>query len=140
MIKRGHLLFLEDILLAMDKIEKYINNMSQEVCATPPQEVTTPALCATPPQEGNILHVQGVIKKNNDGSLNLIMTLRRKFADVFWFTLFHEIGHIINGDIEDRLIDYEDIKNELEDRADEFGTSQNTQFGHPCLITGKRSV
>ena len=127
MIKRGHLLFLEDILLAMDKIEKYINNMSQEVCATPPQE-------------GNILHVQGVIKKNNDGSLNLIMTLRRKFADVFWFTLFHEIGHIINGDIEDRLIDYEDIKNELEDRADEFGTSQNTQFGHPCLITGKRSV
>ncbi|MBS4007860.1 MAG: hypothetical protein KGZ45_05480 [Clostridium sp.] len=139
--------------MAMDKIEKYINNMSQEVCATPPQEVTTPALCATPPQEvttpalcatppqeGNILHVQGVIKKNNDGSLNLIMTLRRKFADVFWFTLFHEIGHIINGDIEDRLIDYEDIKNELEDRADEFGTSQNTQFGHPCLITGKRSV
>ena len=30
MIKRGHLLFLEDILLAMDKIEKYINNMSQQ--------------------------------------------------------------------------------------------------------------
>ena len=30
MTKRGHLLFLEDILLAMDKIEKYINNMSQQ--------------------------------------------------------------------------------------------------------------
>jgi HTH-type transcriptional regulator/antitoxin HigA len=67
--------------------------------------------------------VQGVIKKNNDGSLNLIMTLRRKFADVFWFTLFHEIGHILNGDIEDRLIDYEDTKNEIEDRADEFAAN-----------------
>jgi len=67
--------------------------------------------------------VQGVIKKNRDGNLNLIMTLRRKFADVFWFTLFHEIGHIINGDIEDRLIDYEDTKNEMEDRADEFATN-----------------
>jgi HTH-type transcriptional regulator/antitoxin HigA len=67
--------------------------------------------------------VQGVIKKNSDGSLNLIMTLRRKFADVFWFTLFHEIGHILNEDIEDRLIDYEDIKNEAEDRADEFAAN-----------------
>ena len=28
------------------------------------------------------------------------MTTRRKFADEFWFTLFHEIGHILNGDFE----------------------------------------
>ncbi len=67
--------------------------------------------------------VQGVIKKNHDGTLNLIMTLRRKFADVFWFTLFHEIGHIINGDIENRLIDYEDAKSEIEERADEFAAN-----------------
>ncbi|MDW7682105.1 MAG: HigA family addiction module antitoxin, partial [bacterium] len=67
--------------------------------------------------------VQGVIKKNRDGTLNLIMTLRRKFADVYWFTLFHEIGHILNGDIEDRLIDYEDTRNEIEDRANEFAAN-----------------
>jgi uncharacterized protein with HEPN domain len=30
MTRRGYLLFLEDILLAMDKIEKYTNNISQE--------------------------------------------------------------------------------------------------------------
>lgn len=30
MTRRGYLLFLEDILLSMDKIEKYTNNMSQE--------------------------------------------------------------------------------------------------------------
>lgn len=67
--------------------------------------------------------VQGVITKNYDGKLNLVMTLRLKFADVFWFTLFHEIGHIINGDMGDRLIDFEGTKNDVEDRADEFASS-----------------
>lgn len=67
--------------------------------------------------------VQGVIRKNNDGTLNLIMTVRRKFADVFWFTLFHEIGHILNGDIGERLIDYEFTKSVIEDRADEFAAN-----------------
>ncbi|MDD4528232.1 MAG: HigA family addiction module antitoxin [Candidatus Margulisbacteria bacterium] len=67
--------------------------------------------------------VQGVIKKNNDETISLIMTVRRKFADVFWFTLFHEIGHILNGDIEEKLIDYEFVKNEVEYRADEFAAN-----------------
>ncbi len=67
--------------------------------------------------------VQGVIKKNNDGTLSLIMTFRRKFADVFWFTFFHEIGHVINGDVKDKLIDYDFIKSEAEDRADEFAAN-----------------
>lgn len=67
--------------------------------------------------------VQGVIKKNDDGTLNLLMTTRRKFADIFWFTLFHEIGHIVNGDIEDKLIDYDFAKGESEDRADQFAAN-----------------
>ncbi len=67
--------------------------------------------------------VQGVIKKNDDGTLNLLMTTRRKFADIFWFTFFHEIGHIINGDIEDKLVDYDFAKGEVEDRADKFAAN-----------------
>ncbi len=67
--------------------------------------------------------VQGVIKKNDDGTLNLIMTIRQKYADIFWFTFFHEIGHIINGDFEDKLIDYEFAKGEKEDRANEFAAN-----------------
>ena len=40
----------------------------------------------------------------------MMMTIRYKWADIFWFTLFHEIGHILNlnrrlvileGDIDD---------------------------------------
>lgn len=67
--------------------------------------------------------VQGVIKRNDDKTLNLIMTLRRKYADVFWFTFFHEIGHILKGDIKDRLIDYEDINNEEEIKANDFAAN-----------------
>lgn len=67
--------------------------------------------------------VQGVIKKNDDGTLNLLMTTRQKFADIFWFTFFHEIGHIVNGDIEDRLIDYDFAKGKAEDRADKFAAN-----------------
>ena len=40
---------------------------------------------------------------------------RRHFADTFWFTLFHEIGHIMNGDYG---ITFKDNKNESEDEAD----------------------
>lgn len=39
------------------------------------------------------------------------------------FTLFHEIGHILNGNVGDRLIDYESTKNEVEERADEFAAN-----------------
>ncbi len=67
--------------------------------------------------------VQGVIKKNHDGTLSLIMTLRRRYADVFWFTFFHEVGHILNGDIGDRLIDYADVKSTMEDKTDEFAAN-----------------
>lgn len=67
--------------------------------------------------------VQGVIQKNDDGTLSLVMTVRRKFADIFWFTFFHEIGHIVNGDVEDKLIDYESGRGEAENRADEFAAN-----------------
>lgn len=43
--------------------------------------------------------VQGYITKSEDGTFNIFMTLRQKFADIFWFSLFHEIGHIVNGDL-----------------------------------------
>ncbi len=73
--------------------------------------------------------VQGVIKRNNDGSMSLIMTNRHKFADIFWFILFHEIGHIINDDIVDQLIDYESMDNEAEERANEFASNTLIESG-----------
>lgn len=41
--------------------------------------------------------INGATKKI-DGKIMLMVNDRRHFADTFWFTLFHEIGHIMNGD------------------------------------------
>lgn len=68
--------------------------------------------------------VQGYIKKNTDGTLALSMTIRGSFADIFWFTLFHEIGHIIHKDFGAKsFIDYNSNSDEAETLADEFARS-----------------
>ncbi len=43
--------------------------------------------------------VQGYISQKSDGIYQMVLTIRGAFADIFWFSLFHEIGHIVNGDI-----------------------------------------
>lgn len=60
--------------------------------------------------------IQGFIK-NKDDKIILCMTLRQSYADIFWFTLFHEMGHILNNDIK---IDYYIENTEAEDTADNF--------------------
>lgn len=62
--------------------------------------------------------VQGFIKETENGRLILCMTLRYKYADVFWFTLFHEIAHILNGDTKNLFIDFDSISNKVENKAD----------------------
>lgn len=64
--------------------------------------------------------VQGFIKKTDDEKLILCMTIRQNRADIFWFTLFHEIGHIINDDIKQRFIDFSSIQSDIEAKADAF--------------------
>lgn len=67
--------------------------------------------------------VQGFIKKIRN-NIMLTMTIRGSFADIFWFTLFHEIGHLINGDFNNnQLIDYESINSEKEIAADQFASN-----------------
>ena len=66
--------------------------------------------------------VQGFIKKIKNNVM-LTMTIRGAFSDIFWFTLFHEIGHLINGDFDNQLIDYESIRSEKEIAVDEFASN-----------------
>ena len=63
--------------------------------------------------------VQGFIKKKENRMI-LCMTIRQSYADIFCFTLFHEIGHILNSDIEYNKIDYYVENEERENDADEF--------------------
>ncbi len=64
--------------------------------------------------------VQGFIKQVADKNIILCLTLRRQRADIFWFTLFHEIAHIINGDYKIKFVDFDSIDNELEIKADRW--------------------
>lgn len=58
----------------------------------------------------------GATKKIGD-NIMLMVNDRRLNADSFWFTLFHEIGHIINGDYG---ISFEKEDGEREEAANKF--------------------
>lgn len=64
--------------------------------------------------------VQGFISRMENGKMMLCMTLRQSFADRFWFTLFHEIAHILSGDVKKKFVDFSSVNNDLERHADEF--------------------
>lgn len=69
--------------------------------------------------------VQGYIAKDNDGAYQMSLTTRGASADIFWFTLFHELGHIVNGDLAktSRYIDASDAENIARERkADSFAS------------------
>lgn len=66
--------------------------------------------------------IQGFIKKINNNVL-LTMTIRGSFADIFWFSLFHEIGHLINKDFDTQLIDYIASDSNKELAADLFASN-----------------
>lgn len=61
--------------------------------------------------------INGAVKKINN-QVMLMINDKNKNADIFWFSLFHELGHIINEDFEISL-DY-NMKGEFEERADSF--------------------
>ena len=60
--------------------------------------------------------INGATKKIGD-NIMLMVNDRRLYSDSFWFTLFHEIGHIINGDYG---ISFEKESGEQEHAADLF--------------------
>ena len=64
--------------------------------------------------------VQGFIKETVDHRLILCLTIRGKRADRFWFTLFHEIAHVLNGDYSSRFVDFDSVQSEKEAKADAF--------------------
>ena len=60
--------------------------------------------------------INGATKKVGSRLL-LLVNDRRHYADTFWFTLFHEIGHIQHGDYG---ITFADNNDDVEDEADKY--------------------
>jgi len=71
------------------------------------------ALVFLPHISGSFLHGATFI---DGGHVVLGLSVRGKYADKFWFSLFHELGHIICGHIFDNTDDSE----ENEEEADRF--------------------
>ncbi|MGN0581194.1 MAG: HigA family addiction module antitoxin [Oscillospiraceae bacterium] len=69
--------------------------------------------------------VQGFLYKRSDNRIKICMTIRKSFADIFWFSLFHEIGHLVNGDLS-RTSQFIDLGNEpeKEESADRFASER----------------
>lgn len=66
--------------------------------------------------------VYGATKWFNKEKVIVGMTVRGKNADVFWFSLFHELGHVLQRRITKTIIDFEssDSYDEYEKEADLF--------------------
>lgn len=75
--------------------------------------------------------VNGAVKWLENDKVLLALNDRRKYADIFWFSLFHELGHVLQKRIKTLIVsDYYHQKEQLDEKnrrleleADEF--SQN---------------
>ena len=51
------------------------------------------------------------------------MSLRYKYADIFWFIFFHEIGHTLLHGKKETYIEFDlDERKEIEDESDDFAS------------------
>lgn len=64
-------------------------------------------------------NLNGAVKRFKNGSVLLLITDRNKRADIFWFSLLHELGHIYYSDFNYELKTKEEYF-EREERADIF--------------------
>ena len=66
-------------------------------------------------------YAQGAVKWLSPKLVMVQMSLRYKFANIFWFSFFHEIGHILLHGKKETYIEFDlEDREEIEDEADEF--------------------
>ena len=66
--------------------------------------------------------IHGLTVQTKDNKVMIAMTIRNKYVDTFWFSLFHEIAHVINKDF---LVNQDDVKisQKIEQKADIFASN-----------------
>ena len=72
--------------------------------------------------------VNGAVKWLNEDRVVLAMNNRRLDADIFWFSLFHEIKHVLQKKTKTTFISYTEnemieVNKKLEDDADKFASN-----------------
>jgi HTH-type transcriptional regulator/antitoxin HigA len=69
--------------------------------------------------------IHGVVKWNGPNQVLLAMNDRRKYLDTFWFSLFHEIQHVMQQKIKKVIFDGDNkglisVDRNMEEEADQF--------------------
>ncbi|OIO07189.1 addiction module antidote protein, HigA family [Candidatus Falkowbacteria bacterium CG_4_10_14_0_2_um_filter_41_15] len=69
--------------------------------------------------------INGVTRWISPKKALIQMSIRGKYADIFWFSLFHEIGHLLLHRKKDIYVDFveDDYNKEQETQADEFASN-----------------
>ena len=80
-------------------------------------------------------NINGATKKVGD-KIMLMVNDRRLYSDSFWFTLFHEIGHIINGDFG---ISFDKEKGAQEIAADQYAENRLSPSGDYQKFVAKKN-
>lgn len=83
-------------------------------------------------------HVTGATFWISKRKAVVVMSLRGAWADIFWFSLFHELGHIILHSHKDIFIEEDEIdyhRNLKEKEADEF--AQDVLIPSKCFVDFK---
>ncbi|MFW6271073.1 MAG: HigA family addiction module antitoxin [Bacillota bacterium] len=66
-------------------------------------------------------YAQGSVKWLAPNKVMLQMSLRYKYADIFWFSFFHEIGHIMLHSKKETYIEFDlEDREDIEEEADKF--------------------
>lgn len=69
-------------------------------------------------------YAHGAVSWLSKDKVLMQLSLRYKYSDIFWFSFFHELGHILLHGKRDEFIEYENRdKNKKEDEADEFAAN-----------------
>ena len=70
-----------------------------------------------------------------------MLTIRGTYADIFWFSLFHELGHIVNGDIgkTNKFVD-DGTDEEKVAAADLFARDKIIDKEATCRITKSNAI
>ncbi len=68
-------------------------------------------------------HVSGATRWLNKDKALIQLSLRHKTDDHLWFTFFHEAGHILKHGKKALFLENDEIKNEMEQEADEFSSN-----------------
>lgn len=80
----------------------------------------------------------GFVSYSTNGTYKMAIALKSIYADRFWFTLFHELGHIVNGDVPKR---YDYLDNGLDEKeemsADEFALMNLIDSKEYCSFADK---